>query len=64
MFAWTYVDQSGDVVGNSPHFADAEQAEDWIGGCWPDLVESGVEAVILFDHDRGRRLYRMGLGAE
>lgn len=64
MFAWTYLDQSGDEVGSSPRFADTEQAEDWIGGSWPDLVENGVESVVLFDHDRGRRLYRMGLGAE
>jgi hypothetical protein len=64
MFAWTYLDQSGEELGRSPNFADAEQAEEWIGGCWPDLFENGVEAVVLFDHSRGRRVYRMGLGAE
>jgi hypothetical protein len=64
MFAWTYLDRSGEEVGSSPRFADAEQAEEWIGGCWPDLLESGVEVVVLFDHALGRRMYRMGLGAE
>lgn len=64
MFAWTYLDRAGDEVGTSPRFADAEQAEEWIGGSWPDLLESGVEVVVLFDHGRGRNVYRMGLGAE
>ena len=64
MFAWTYLDQSGDEVGTSPRFEDTQEAEDWIGGTWPDLLENGVESVVLFDHLRGRRLYRMGLGAE
>ena len=64
MFAWTYLDQSGEEVGRSPRFADTDQAEDWIGTCWPDLFENGVEAVVLYDHERERQLYRMGLGAE
>jgi hypothetical protein len=61
MYAWTYLDRSGEEVGRSHGFADTDQAEDWLGGCWPDLLENGVEAVILFD-DHGRHLYRMGLG--
>jgi hypothetical protein len=64
VFAWTYLDQSGEEVGRSPRFADAEDAEDWIGTSWRDLVENGIEAVVLFDQDRGRKVYRMGLGAE
>lgn len=64
MFAWTYLDASGEEVGRSPRFADAEQAEDWIGGSWQDLVENGIEEVALYDQQQGRRLYRMGLGAE
>lgn len=64
MFGWTYLDQSGEEIGRSPRFGDAEAAEDWIGASWPDLLENGVEEVVLFDDARGRRLYRMGLGAE
>jgi hypothetical protein len=64
MFAWTYLDQTGQEVGRSHRFPDAEAAEDWIGGSWPDLLENGVEEVVLFDQDRGRRVYRMGLGSE
>jgi hypothetical protein len=64
MFAWTYLDAAGEEVGSSPRFDDAEEAEDWIGSSWPELHENGVEAVVLFDQERGRKLYRMGLGAE
>jgi hypothetical protein len=64
MFAWTYLDGSGEEDGRSPAFERAEQAEDWIGASWPDLVERGVEAVILRDGERDRDVYRMGLGAE
>ena len=64
MFAWTYLDGSGEEVGRSATFDDAQQAEEWMGGCWSDLLERGVEAVVLYDHGRGRHLYRMGLGAE
>jgi hypothetical protein len=64
MFAWKYLDQSGQEVGGSPRFPDPEAAEDWIGTSWRDLFENGVEAVVLFDQDRDRKVYRMGLGAE
>ncbi len=64
MFGWTYLDQAGEEVGSSPRFADEEAAEEWIGSSWPDLLENGVEEVVLQDHGRGRKLYRMGLGAE
>ena len=64
MFAWTYIDGSGEEVGSSQHFSDAETAEDWMGTSWRDLAENGVEEVVLFDHGHGQRLYRMGLGAE
>jgi hypothetical protein len=64
MFGWTYLDQTGQEVGRSPHFNDAEAAEDWIGVSWRDLAENGVEEVVLFDHVRGRKVYRMGLSSE
>jgi hypothetical protein len=64
MFAWTYLDRSGEEVGRSPVFDQAEQAEEWIGSSWPDLLEQGVEAVILRDDELERDLYRMGLGSQ
>lgn len=64
MLEWSLLDASGAEVGHSPHFADAEAAEDWIGSSWRDLMENGVEEVVLFDRQRDQRVYRMGLGAE
>ena len=64
MFGWTYLDEAGQEVGRSAPFADPEAAEDWIGVSWRDLFENGVEEVVLFDHDRDRKVYRMGLAAE
>lgn len=64
MFGWTYLDGAGEEVGTSRRFADAQTAEDWIGAAWQDLVENGVDEVELYDHARGRRIYRMGLGQE
>lgn len=64
MYGWTLMDGAGQELGHSPTFADAEAAEAWIGTSWADLLENGVEEVVLYDHARGRRVYRMGLGAE
>ncbi|HZD17228.1 MAG TPA: hypothetical protein VE669_03700 [Actinomycetota bacterium] len=64
MFGWTYLDQDGQQIGRSPRFPDTESAESWLGLSWTDLHENGVEEVVLFDHVRGRRVYRMGLAAE
>ena len=72
MIDWTYFDRSGEEVGRSPRFPDVEQAEDWIGASWPELLENGVEAVVLYDHGTGqgegqragKKLYRMALGPE
>ena len=63
-FTWTYFDASGQDVGRSAGFADADAAEDWIGTSWQDLLENGVEEVVLLDQTRDRKVYRMGLGAE
>lgn len=51
-------------MGGSHDFADTESAEEWLSTAWRDLHESGVEEVALHDRDRGRRMYRMGLGQE
>jgi len=64
MVAWTYLDASGEEIGRSPRFADSDEAEDWIGSSWPELIEQGIEAVVLVDQDAGTTLYRMGLGGE
>jgi hypothetical protein len=64
MFAWTYLDATGEELGTSHHFTDAESAEEWMSGSWQDLLDHGVEQVALHDHSRGRCVYRMGLGAE
>jgi hypothetical protein len=64
MYAWSYFDGTGQEVGRSRSFSDADQAEEWMGDCWRDLFENGVEEVALHDRVRDRRLYRMGLGAE
>ncbi len=64
MFTWTYIDGNGEEVGGSQHFADPDAAEDWMGNCWQDLLDNGIEEVVLFDHGRGQRMYRMGLRAE
>lgn len=64
MFAWAYVDETGEEVGRSPHFPDADAAEEWMGSSWQDLYENGIQEVVLLDQARDRRVYRMGLGTE
>jgi hypothetical protein len=64
MFGWTYLDDSGQELGRSPRFGDAESAEEWIGTSWRDLLENGIGEVVLIDHERGLQVYRMGLSAE
>jgi hypothetical protein len=64
MFGWSFLDASGEEVGHSQQFTDPESAEVWIGSSWRDLLENGVQEVVLFDRQLGRRLYRMGLGEE
>lgn len=64
MFAWTYHDGTGEELGSSHAFPDAEAAEEWMGTCWEDLLANGVEEVVLHDHLHGAQMYRMGLGAE
>ena len=64
MFGWSFLDASGEEIGRSPRFPDAEAAEEWIGNSWRDLRDSGIEEVVLYDHERDDRVYRMGLDAE
>jgi hypothetical protein len=62
--SWTYVDDAGEEMGNSETFDDRQTAEDWMGQAWQDLLERGVEEVVLVDHERDRTVYRMGLREE
>jgi hypothetical protein len=64
MFGWTYLDRAGVEVGRSPRFDEAEQAEEWMGASWRELLEQGVESAALVDDEHERVLYRMGLGAD
>lgn len=61
MFGWSFLDTSGVEIGRSPRFEDAAAAEEWIGACWRDLHERGVDEVVLYDHAHDDRVYRMGL---
>ena len=63
MLEWRYLDGEGRDLGASEPFDDREEAEAWMGEAWSDLLERGVEEVVLVDRDRGRTLYRMGLRA-
>lgn len=65
MFTWQFLDGNSVEVGASDRFPDREAAESWMGEAWADLRDRGVEEVVLFDQERGRQVYRMGLeGAE
>jgi hypothetical protein len=64
MFGWSYLDDAGEELGASQRFPDADSAEEWMSAAWKDLLDNGVASVALHDHERGRQLYRMGLGSE
>ncbi len=63
MYGWKYLNSEGQEVGHSHRFEESEEAEAWIGDTWNDLLENGIEEVVLVDHSRDRTLYRMGLAA-
>ena len=42
-YGWTFVDANGEEVGTSQRFDDSEAAEAWMGDCWRDLLENGVD---------------------
>ena len=63
-YTWSYLDEAGEEVGRSEVFEDRQAAEDWMGQCWQDLLERGVEQVALEDGERSSRVYRMGLRQE
>jgi hypothetical protein len=61
MFVWRYLDAAAADAGESESFPDREGAEAWLGEAWSDLLQRGVEEVVLEDRGRGRTIYRMGL---
>jgi hypothetical protein len=64
LFLWKHFDGDGNEVGESARFPNREEAEEWMGTAWSDLLSTGVEESALIDDDRDRTLYRMGLRAE
>jgi hypothetical protein len=61
MFTWRYLDEAGNVLGESHGFADQSAAERWMGEAWSDLRDRGVEEVVLVEVEADRSIYRMGL---
>jgi hypothetical protein len=54
---WRLLDADGAEVAVPPPYADQRfaaqaDAESWIGEIWRELVDAGVDAVVLLEHDR------------
>jgi hypothetical protein len=54
---WRLVDAAGAEVQVAAEYADQRfasqgDAESWVGEVWHELVEEGVDAVVLLEHDR------------
>jgi hypothetical protein len=51
-FRWRYENASGDPVsGPDETFDDQADAEEWFSATYPDLLDQGVERVMLLDGD-------------
>ncbi|HEX2240088.1 MAG TPA: hypothetical protein VHJ82_02950 [Actinomycetota bacterium] len=62
VWRWIYRDSAGEERGSSESFDSKEQAEEWMGENWSELLEAGTESVTLRSDDES--LYDMGLRAE
>jgi hypothetical protein len=55
-WSWHYTDEAGQPVAQEPphsqDFPTQSDAETWIGETWAELLESGVEGVVLFEDER------------
>jgi len=52
-FRWHYEDEAGATVdGPADRFADRDEAEDWLGANWSELLDAGIAQVTLMDGDR------------
>jgi hypothetical protein len=54
-WTWHYTDSEGQPVDQQPphsqQFPTQSDAETWIGETWQELLDSGVEGVVLFEDD-------------
>ncbi len=44
--------QTRDDIGLDDRFDSQGDAESWLGEFYPDLVDAGITAVVLYDEDR------------
>lgn len=53
VYLWRYVDEAG-VVADGPAvtFESQEGAETWLSETYPELLETGITAVSLFDDNQ------------
>lgn len=52
-WSWTYLRAAGGTgEDRSQEFPTQADAETWIGESWRDLLESGVDSVVLMEHER------------
>ncbi|HEY0640095.1 MAG TPA: hypothetical protein VGD67_20865 [Pseudonocardiaceae bacterium] len=53
---WQYQNSAGTPVAapaglTQPVFEDRDEAETWLGEAWADLLDAGVDQVVLLDGD-------------
>ncbi|HSK27164.1 MAG TPA: hypothetical protein VK894_09670 [Jiangellales bacterium] len=53
---WRYLDDSGATIDDESlprrDFPNQADAESWVGEAWPELLDSGVNAVTLLEDER------------
>ncbi len=57
---WRYLDERGEVAGQSETFEERELAEEWLGSAWQRLLDRGVQDVVLVEGTEV--VYQMPLG--
>lgn len=52
-YRWHYQDSTGAPAPgpDAPEFDDQEAAEEWLGAEWADLLDGGIDQVVLLDGD-------------
>lgn len=49
-YRWHYLDHTGaEVPGPAVEFAEQTAAEDWLASTWSELLDAGVDQVLLAD---------------
>ncbi|MGI8612879.1 MAG: hypothetical protein ACR2KL_02855 [Nocardioidaceae bacterium] len=55
-WTWRLEDAAGEPVAaaeaGDPSFPSRADAESWVGECWQELAEAGVDQVRLFEDER------------